>query len=122
MNIQPVHLPTLGYFKNGNGYLGSAGPLRFQLENHTPKKESERVEGQIYDLTAVMWQGPFSRPYAQEIGQETFQVDEPGLAALADFLTQRARELDQAPVFTPQEINAYYLSKKQEEQTPQDQD
>lgn len=121
MSIQPIRLPTLGYFKNGNGYLGSAGPLRFQLENHTPQRESERVEGQVYDLTAVLWQGPFSRPYAQEIGQETFPVDESGLAALVDFLTQRARKLDQHPVFTSEELNAYYLSKKQEEQAPKDQ-
>lgn len=103
-----IHLPTLGYFKNGNGWLGSAGLLRFQIEK----------PDEAGNVTAVLWQGPFSRPYAQEIGRETFPLDEAGLAALADFLTAKAGELETAPPFTPAETTAYYQTKKQEELTP----
>lgn len=113
--MKPIELPTLGYFKNGNGYLGSAGLLRFQLENNTPKKESERAEGQIYELTAVLWQGPFSRPYAQELGRETFPIHEEGLTALKAYLDAQAQAVNAAPPFTPEETETYYQEKRAEE-------
>lgn len=116
--MKPIELPTLGYFKNGNGYLGSAGLLRFQLENSTPPKESDRVEGQVYDLTAVLWQGPFSRPYAQEIGRETFPIHAEGLTALLDYLNAQAQSVNAAPPFTAQETDAFYQEKKAEEAAP----
>lgn len=111
--MKPIELPTLGYFKNGNGYLGSAGLLRFQLENllALPDKDARKSE-----LVAVLWQGPFSRPYAQELGRETFPIDEEGLAALKAHLNAQAEAVNATPPFTPQETNAYYQEKKKAEQ------
>ena len=106
----PIKLPTLGYFKNGNGWLGSAGLLRFQIEK--PDEDG--------NVTAVLWQGPFSRPYAQEIGRETFALDDAGLDGLVSFLTRQALALEENPAFTPAETQAYYEDKKQEEQAPKD--
>lgn len=106
--MQAIKLPTLGYFKNGNGWLGSAGALRFQIEK----------PGEDGTVTVVLWQGPFSRPYAQEIGRETFPLDEAGLAGLVEFLSAKALELAEHPAFTPEETTAYYQAKKQEEQAP----
>ncbi len=103
-----IRLPTLGYLKNGNGWLGSAGALRFQIE-----KPDEA------GVTVVLWQGPFSRPYAQEIGRETFPLDEAGLAALTRFLEDRAQALAERPVFTDAETTAYYQAKKRGELSPQ---
>ena len=106
--MQPIQLPTLGYFKNGNGWLGSAGLLRFQIEK----------PGDDGNLTVVLWQGPFSRPYAQEIGRESFPLDEAGLSGLVEFLTARAREMAEHPTFTDAETTAFYQAKKQEELAP----
>ena len=108
--MQPIKLPTLGYFKNGNGWLGSAGPLRFQIE----KPDGEG------NVTVVLWQGPFSRPYAQELGRETFPLSDAGLDGLVNFLTNRARELAEHPAFTDAETTAFYQAKKQEEQAAKD--
>lgn len=102
--MTPIQLPTLGYFKNGNGWLGSAGLLRFQVE--------KPVDDQF---TVVLWQGPFSRPYAQELGRETFPVTAEGRDALADFLTQKAAEIKDHLPFTPAETTAYYQQRKEEE-------
>ena len=102
--MTPIQLPTLGYFKNGNGYLGSAGALRFQIER--PQ------EGQ---MTVALWQGPYSRPYAQELARETFPVDGPGLDALSAYLNAQAQAIAQSPPFSPQELEDYYQSKKAEE-------
>ncbi len=103
----PVKLPTLGYFKNGNGWLGSAGLLRFQIEK--PADEA---------MAVVLWQGPFSRPYAQEIGRESFPLSEEGLEALKTFLADRAQALTEQPAFTPAETTAYYQEKKAQELAP----
>lgn len=120
--MDTIKLPTLGYFKNGNGWLGSAGLLRFQLENSTPKRESDRAEGQVYELTTVLWQGPFSRPYARELDQrETFPISDAGIAALVDYLARQAEALNAAPPYTPEETTAYYHQKKAEEKEPSQQ-
>ncbi len=116
--MTPIKLPTLGYFQNGNDWLGSSGALRFQLENSTPRRESDREEGKVYQLTAVLWQGPFSRPYAQEVGRETFPLTGEGLNALLGFLSVRAREMADRPVFTAEETAAFYQAKKREELSP----
>lgn len=102
--MDTIQLPTLGYFKNGNGYLGSAGLLRFQIEK--PREGRARV---------VLWQGPFSRPYAQEFGQESFDIDEPGLAALADYLTRQAEAVNAEPPYTEAETTAFYQERKAQE-------
>ncbi len=103
----PVRLPTLGYFKNGNGWLGSAGLLRFQIEK--PADEA---------MAVVLWQGPFSRPYAQELGRESFPLSEEGLEALKSFLADKAQQLADHPAFTPAETTAYYQEKKAQELAP----
>ncbi len=103
----PVRLPTLGYFKNGNGWLGSAGLLRFQIEK--PADEA---------MAVVLWQGPFSRPYAQELGRESFPLSEEGLEALKSFLADKAQQLADHPTFTPAETTAYYQEKKAQELAP----
>ena len=104
--MTPIKLPTLGYFKNGNGWLGSSGIMRFQIEP---------FDKETMTMTVVLWQGPFSRPYAKEIGRERFPLSEEGLNSLLGFLSVRAGELEQQPVFTNHEINAYYQEVKARE-------
>ena len=108
--MTPIKLPSLGYFKNGNGWLGSSGLLRFQIEP---------FDKETMTMTVVLWQGPFSRPYAQEIGRESFTLSEEGLNSLLGFLSVRAGELEREPAFTAQETNAYYREIKAREQAAQ---
>ncbi len=103
----PIDLPTLGHFANGNGWLGSAGLLRFQSE--------KPQEG---EMTAVLWQGPFSRPYAREVEQKTFPVSEEGLAAVTEYLDGKAALFETQPPFTEAETSAFYRAKKAEEAAP----
>lgn len=116
----PVQLPTRGHFVNGNGWLGSSGLLRFQIETpvEIPKEGAEDKEDKDYTVEVVWWQGPFSRPYAQEIGRETFPVTQEGLADLADFLTKTAEKLEENPAFSEEEVFAFYRAKKAEEEKP----
>ncbi len=107
--METIQLPTLGYFQNGNGWLASSGLLRFQIEK--PVDDA---------VTVVLWQGPFSRPYAQELGRETFPVTADGLAALSAFLTQKAGEMKDHPTFTAAETTAYYQAQTAAEQPPKD--
>ncbi len=105
--MKAIELPTLSHFLNGNGWLGSAGLLRFQIE----KPEEEQ-------MTVVLWQGPYSRPYAQVFTQETFPVTEEGRTALLDYLNGKAQEMEDTPVFSPEETDRVYWDKKKEEATP----
>ncbi len=102
--MTPIKLPTLGYFKNGNGWLGSSGLLRFQIE----KPQDQAVE-------VVLWQGPFSRPYAQELSRRSFPLTDEGLNALLGHLSSKAREMEEHPPFTSVQTTAYYQEKKAQE-------
>lgn len=105
----PISLPTLSHFLNGNGWLGSAGLLRFQIE--------KPAEG---EMTAVLWQGPFSRPYAQELERQTFPVSEEGLTAVLDYLNAKAQAVNETPPFTDGETMEYYRAKRAEEAAPKE--
>lgn len=107
--LKPITLPSLSHFLNGNGWLGSAGLLRFQIE--------KPAEG---EMTAVLWQGPFSRPYAQEIEQQTFPVTEDGLTAVTEYLNAKAAQVNEVPPFTDAETTEHYRAKKAEEAAPKE--
>lgn len=105
----PISLPTLSHFQNGNGWLGSSGLMRFQIE--------KPAEG---EMTAVLWQGPFSRPYAQELERQTFPVTEEGLTAVTEYLNAKAQAVNEAPPFTDAETTAFYHAKREEEAEPKE--
>lgn len=107
--LKPITLPSLSHFLNGNGWLGSAGLMRFQIE--------KPQEG---EMTAVLWQGPFSRPYAQELERQTFPVNEEGLTAVLDYLNAKAQAVNEAPPFTDAETTEHYRAKKAEEAVPKE--
>lgn len=89
-------LPSLSHFLNGNGWSGSEGKLRFEIE--APAEEL---------LTAVLWQDPFTRKYAEELFRQQFEVSEEGLAALADWLVEKAAEVNAAPPRTPEALRTW---------------
>ena len=109
MTIKPITLPSLSHFLNGNGWLGSAGLMRFQIEK--PQED---------EMTAVLRQGPFSRPYAKELERQTFPVTEEGLTALTEYLNAKAAQINEAPPFTDAETTEHYRAKKLEETAPKE--
>ncbi len=71
-------------------------------------------------MTAVLWQGPFSRPYAKELERQTFPVTEEGLTALTEYLNAKAAQINEAPPFTDAETTEHYRAKKLEETAPKE--
>lgn len=94
---QELWLPTLSHFCNDNGWSGSSGILSYEIE--------APVEGRV---TVVLWYGPFSRPYAEEMDRRQFVMDEAGLEELRDWLATRAAEMNAAPERTPEQTRAWY--------------
>lgn len=123
--MKPIELPSLSHFLNKNGWLGSAGALRFQIETPVALREKDdrgnKIPLEQQELTAqvVLWQGPWSRPYAQEIGRETFPVTEAGRTALLEYLNSQAAQMEAQSVFTQQEVYDFYLQRKKAEQEGQ---
>ena len=91
------YLPGLSHFANDNGWTGSRGLLCYEIER--PQ------EG---PLRTVIWQGPFSRKYAQLEAEAVFEVTEEGLAALLAWLLEQAEAMNASPPRTPEECRAYY--------------
>lgn len=93
---EPMWLPSLSHFVNGNGWSGGEGVLRFEIE--APKEDL---------VTVVLWQDPFTRKYAEELERTTFPVTEEGLSALSVWLTQRAGAMNASPPRTAQALQAW---------------
>ena len=89
-------LPSLSHFLNGNGWSGSEGVLRFEIE----KPQDDLI-------TVVLWQDPFTRKYAEELDRAHFPVSDEGRGQMAVWLTQRAAEMNAHPPRTPQELKAW---------------
>lgn len=119
---KPIELPTRGHFVNGNGWLGSAGPLRFQIETPVqlpcdpPDKDPEDRD---YIADVVCWQGPFSRPYAPELDRQTFPITLVGLEDIKAYLNEKAAKLEENPAFSEEELFRLYQERKAEEDAKQ---
>ena len=94
---QDLYLPGLSHFANDNGWSGSRGLLRYEVE----RPQEGRVR-------TVIWQGPFARRYAPIEEEAVFDVSEEGLAALRAWLLERAEAMNAHPPRTPEECRAYY--------------
>lgn len=97
-------LPTLSHFTNGNGWSGSARVLRFQIEPPADGK-----------LTAVVWQDPFTRKYAEELLRAEFELSDEGIEAMRIWLLEQAAEMNAHPPRTPQELRAWRDNAKAQE-------
>lgn len=72
--------PSRSHFENGNGWSGSMGPLRYEIEGPKDGK-----------FVAVTWPEPFSRPFAQEFERAEFELTDDGLAAVQDWVRASAQ-------------------------------
>lgn len=74
MMARELFLPTLSYWRHGNPWTGSLGPLRFALE----------TQGEM--LLAEVWHGPLCREKSQMEARAQFPVSREGLDALRAWL------------------------------------
>ena len=75
----------LSHFQNGNGWIASAGRLRYQV---TPEEEK---------LTVQVWQGPWCYALSRVEDTAEFPLSEEGLAALRAWLERWAEEMSARP-------------------------
>lgn len=75
------------FWENGNSWYGSLGNGRFFLKP-TP------LEGQVLQISAQFWRGPLAMELSEITAEAAFPVSEEGLAQAADWLEQRAAEVN----------------------------
>ena len=90
---EQMWLPSLSHFTNGNGWSGSEGVLRFEIEK--PKDGL---------LTVVLWQDPFTRKYAEELDRAQFPITDGGRAEMMAWLMERTVQMNAAPPRSLQQL------------------
>lgn len=75
--MQPLYLPTLSFWENGNSWYGSQGQVRFFVQPQ---------EGQ---LMAQVWPGPQSMTEEAVTDRASFPLTEQGLEELNHWLSQK---------------------------------
>lgn len=76
----PITLPTLSHFQNGNGFLGSFETVRFAIE---PPKEGE--------ITVSIWRGKLCRELSEMEETKPFPETDEGIEDLKNWLLEKAR-------------------------------
>lgn len=100
-----IELPTLMFFRNGNGWKGSSGLLRFHIE-----PAEEREEQKV--LPVSVWCGPFCKELSQIDDSAAFPLSDEGLARLTAWLEEWSVRMNQTPTRTPEETLAYSRERK----------
>ena len=85
--MQPIELPTLLFWENGNTWYGSKGLARFYIRPERPE-EGEAV------LHVQLWRGPLTLELSEILEDTTFPLGEEGLNQLTAWLEERAAELN----------------------------
>lgn len=106
--MQELYLPVLSHYENDNGWTGSQGNMNFEIERP--------VEGK---MRVVTWYGPFSRKYAREEAESSFDMTEGGIAAMRGWLLEQARQMEADPPRTMEECRAYYEAARRTPNDPQ---
>ena len=85
--MQPIELPTLLFWENGNTWYGSKGQARFFIRLERPE-EGEAV------LKVQLWRGPLTLELSEVLTESAFPLGEEGLARLTDWLEDQAARLN----------------------------
>lgn len=85
--LQPIELPTLLFWKNGNTWYGSKGQARFFIQPQKPEEGEEVLQVQL-------WRGPLTMAMSEILSEAAFPLDEEGLVQLTAWLEERAAELN----------------------------
>lgn len=88
-----MFLPVLSHFQNENPWSASAGRMRYRILP-VPAPEPETETG---TLTAQVWEGPWAYEFSTVEETRTFPLNQEGLDALPQWLTQWADTINARP-------------------------
>lgn len=88
-----MFLPVLSHFQNENPWSASAGRMRYRILP-VPAPEPETETG---TLTAQVWEGPWAYEFSTVEETKTFPLNQEGLDALPQWLTQWADTINARP-------------------------
>lgn len=90
-SLNPIQIPTLLFWENGNSWYGSSGSARFFIKPDAPE------EGQEKQLIVRFWRGPLSMELSEILSTAAFPLSEEGLLQTSAWLEQQAEVLTQPP-------------------------
>lgn len=88
-----MFLPVLSHFQNENPWSASAGRMRYRILP-VPAPEPEAETG---TLTVQVWEGPWAYEFSTVEETKTFPLNQEGLDALPQWLTQWADTINARP-------------------------
>ena len=87
--MNPIEIPTLLFWENGNSWYGSLGSLRFFIK---PEAADGGEGGK--QLSVQIWKGPLAMELSEITATAAFPLTEEGLTQTAAWLEERAAELN----------------------------
>lgn len=89
--MEPLFLPTLHTFENGNVFTGSYSALRFKVTPVLTMKNQREVDNAQSTLRAEYWHGLFCYEKSTIEGERSFPLTEEGKEALLRWLNELAK-------------------------------
>ena len=87
MRRQPIWIESFDYFRAGNRFAGSCGPLAFKL---FPEKDAG-------ELRLCLWSGLACCEKAENVEEQRFELSPTGLQQAVEVITARAAALPEEP-------------------------
>ena len=85
--MNPIEIPTLLFWENGNSWYGSKGLARFFIQPQRPEEGEPALHTQL-------WRGPLTKELSQVLAEVDVPLSEEGLSQLTAWLEERAAELN----------------------------
>ena len=93
--MEPVTIPTMLFWENGNTWYGSKGLARFFIHPVTaPVSENEPDSPKTTNLEVELWRGPLTHQLSEILETTSFPMTEDGLTELTQWLENRAATLN----------------------------
>lgn len=90
--MEPISIPTLLFWENGNTWYGSKGLARFFI--HPVTINSDENNTSEHTLEVELWRGPLTKQLSEILQIVSFPLSEEGLVSLTDWLEEQATVLN----------------------------
>ena len=93
--MEPVMIPTLLFWENGNTWYGSKGSARFFIHPvTTTPSEGDQTSSPQQQLEVELWRGPLTKQLSELLQTSSFPMTEEGIQDLTNWLEQQAAILN----------------------------
>ena len=89
--MEPILIPTMLFWENGNTWYGSKGLARFFIQPTTLAEGEEEPRRQF---SVQLWRGPMSMEFSQILTTAYFPLSEEGLTQMVGWLEEQAALLN----------------------------